>query len=219
MPFIGDYYLRQPQLPPFRPTHFREYWTASNGVFVRAQREGVSAVIPVASMRVPIEGLFPLFPTIELACSPVSREVVETFLRESWTARDPHTGALQEVLFYLYWHEGQWLWEKPDQAQAYASVTPLDPYAGKKSAPLLDLHSHHVMSPFFSRTDCADDYGFRLNAVWGHLDTWPTILVRLGIYGHYYPIQATRVFDLPPYVRDGALEANNFANGEEVRLI
>ena len=215
MPFIGEYFLRQPQLPPFKPTHFREYWTASNGVFVRAEREGVSAVIPVVSTPIPIEGLFPLRPTIDLAYPPVSREIVETLLRESWDARDPHTGELREILFYLHWSKGRWLWTKPEQDQKRGSVTPLNPYERDLPSPLLDLHSHHTMSPFFSGTDCVDDYGFRLNAVWGHLDSWPMILVRLGVYGHYYPIRATHVFDLPPLVRDGSFCAETFVGGEE----
>ena len=203
MSFIGEYYLRQAQLPPFKHTHFKEYWTASNGVFVRAQREGISAVIPVAAVRLPIEGLFPIRPAIDLAYPPVDRSLVDALLRESWAARDPQTGDLQEILFYLRWMGGTWRWSKPEQDQKRGSVTPVDPYERDLPAPVLDLHSHHTMAPFFSGTDCADDYGFRLNAVWGHLDNWPMIRVRLGIYGHYYPIPATRVFDLPSFVRDG----------------
>ncbi len=215
MPFIGEYYLRQAHLPPFKQTHFREYWTASNGVFVRAQREGLSAVIPVAPVRVPIDGLFPTHPMIDLAYPPVSRSIVEELLRESWAACDSRSGDPREILFYLRWIGSAWRWTKPEQEQKHGSVTPIDPYERDVPAPLLDLHSHHTMSPFFSSTDCADDYGFRLNAVWGHLDNWPMILVRLGIYGHYYPIRATRVFDLPPFVRDGFLCAESSARGEE----
>jgi hypothetical protein len=219
MSFLGDYYLRQPHLPPFKHTHVREYWTASNGVFVRAQREGLAAVIPVVSTRIPIQGLFPLRPSIDLAYPPVSREIVETLLRESWGARDPHTSDWREILFYLYWKDGHWHWTKPEQEQRRGSVTPLAPYEQDMPAPVLDVHSHHTMPPFFSVTDCADDYGFRINGVWGNLDSWPTILVRLGIYGHYYPLRAARVFDLPPFVRDGSFGAEASVNLEEAWFV
>ena len=203
MSFLGEYYLRSPELPPFKETHFREYWTASNGGFVRAQRPGLAAVVPDVHMPIPIEGLFPLRPSVELAYPKVHRAMVEELLHESFAARQEQTQALQEILFYLRFLDSAWQWTKPAQEQQQARVTPLVPYEVDLPAPLLDLHSHHVMDAFFSPTDTADDYGFRLNAVWGRLDTWPTILVRVGVYGHFFPVCARRVFDLPPYVQDG----------------
>lgn len=203
MAFIGEYYLRSPELPPFQQTHFREYWTASNGVFVRAQRPGLSAVIPVVYMSIPIEGLYPLESRVDLEYPPVSRAMVDELLQESFATRDEQTLHLQEVLFYLRWIDGKWHWSKPDQDQQQARVTPIMLYEADLPAPISDLHSHNTMDAFFSQTDTADDYGFRLNAVWGKLDTWPIILVRVGVYGHFYPVQARRLFDLPPFVRDG----------------
>lgn len=203
MSFIGEYYLRTPELPPFNATHFCEYWTANNGVFVRAQRPGLAALLPIVSFPIPIEGLFPLRPRVELMYPRVSRSVVEELLQESWAARDELTQSWQEILFYLRWGNGAWQWTKPEQSQQQVRVTPLLPYEADLPAPLLDIHSHHTMDAFFSQTDTADDYGFRLNAVWGRLDTWPTIRVRVGIYGHFYPVRASSVFDLPPLIRDG----------------
>lgn len=203
MSFIGDYYLRTPELPPFKETHFREYWTASNGVFVRAQRPGLSAIIPVARKSIPIDGLFPILPQVTLEYPPMSRTMVDELLNESFAARDEQTCQLKEVLFYLRWVDGAWQWSKPEQEQCLARVTPVQSYEVDLPAPIADLHSHNTMEAFFSDTDSADDYGLRLNAVWGKLDTWPVLLVRVGVYGHFYPLEARRLFDLPSFVRDG----------------
>ncbi|HEV2662004.1 MAG TPA: hypothetical protein VGU68_15445 [Ktedonobacteraceae bacterium] len=32
---------------------------------------------------------------------------------------------------------------------------------------------------------------------------WKVICVRVGIYGHFDPIRATEIFDLPPIIADG----------------
>ena len=205
--FIGEYYLRTPELPPFRQTHIREYWTAGNGLFVRAERPGLRAVIPIACLTIPIDGLFPLQPCVELVYPPVGRSMVEELLQESLAARNARTQTWQEILFYLRWIDGAWQWSKPEQQQQQASVTPLAAYEANLPAPIADLHSHNTMDAFFSQTDTADDYGFRLNAVWGRLDSWPIIRVRVGVYGHFYPVPARCVFDLPLFVRDGYVNA------------
>ncbi len=203
MGFIGDYYMRHSELPPPRATHFMECWTASNGVFVRARREGVEAIIPVLLGPVPIIGLFPLSTTFEMDYPRVSQAMVIELLAQSFDTRDPETNELKEILFHLRWCNGAWSWTKPDQHQERASVTPTVLYDTELPAPLIDLHSHHVMRPFFSSTDTKDEQGFRIYAVWGHLDSHPTLLVRIGIYGHFAPLPASRVFELPSFIQDG----------------
>ena len=214
MSLFGDYYLREPALPPLKATHIMEYWTASNGVFIRAQRLGVEALIPVVLTPIPIAGLHPIRPAIHLEYPPVSQAMVLDLLAASFEAREHVTQALQEILFYLRWTDGAWHWTKPDQERTATRVTPTDVYdTSTLPVPVLDLHSHHTMRPFFSSTDTEDDHGFRINAVWGYLDRVPTILVRLGVYGHYYPIPAARVFDLPSFIQDGY--AHSRAHQEE----
>ncbi len=203
MSLIGHYYMSRPELPPLQEAQSLEYWTASNGVFVRAHREGIEAVIPVILRSLPIPGLFPLTTHITMEYPLVPLTMVMELLAESWKARDPQTNAPLEALFHLRWQDGAWRWSKPDQDQQSTSVTPTAPYEPSLPVPLIDLHSHHVMAPFFSDTDTRDEQGYRFYAVWGHLDSSPTLLVRLGIYGHFLPLPASRVFELPSFLRDG----------------
>jgi hypothetical protein len=67
---------------------------------------------------------------------------------------------------------------------------------------LIDLHSHALMDPFFSRTDNKDEQGFRIFAVIGKVNEKPLILVRVGVYGNYWNIPADLVFELPGEIRD-----------------
>jgi hypothetical protein len=67
---------------------------------------------------------------------------------------------------------------------------------------LIDLHSHALLDPFFSRTDNKDEQGFRIFAVIGRVNDKPLILVRVGVYGNYWNIPAEMVFELPEGVRD-----------------
>jgi hypothetical protein len=150
MLFIGEYYLRAPELPPFPSNHFYEYWIASNGMFIRAQRPGLTAVIPITLAPIPIEGLFPLHPKVELTYPRVGRSTVEELLQESWAAHDEQSLSWQEILFYLRWTNGSWQWTKPVQDQQQDRVTPLVPYEVDLPAPLLDIHSHNTMDAFFS---------------------------------------------------------------------
>jgi hypothetical protein len=78
----------------------------------------------------------------------------------------------------------------------------VDPFAGGPST-VIEVHSHHRMGPFFSSTDDAEERaGFRIYAVIGTQPSRPSILVRVGIYGHFYNIPACWAFDLPAGVSD-----------------
>jgi hypothetical protein len=67
---------------------------------------------------------------------------------------------------------------------------------------LIDLHSHALLDPFFSRTDNKDEQGFRVFAVIGKVNENPEIRVRVGIYGNYWNIPASMIFELPGEIRD-----------------
>ena len=69
--------------------------------------------------------------------------------------------------------------------------------------PLIEVHSHHGMDAFWSRLDDADEVGLALYAVLGRIFDAPQLRVRLGVYGEWWPIPATWVFDLPPEIADG----------------
>ena len=203
MSIIGHYYLSTEHLPPAKKTHLIEYWTASNGVFVRAKREGLEAVIPVCSAPLsPLKMLCPLHPDIRLAGPRVSQELVLAMFMQSLSVRTPEDEPA-EILFHLSYLEEQWQVSIPDQEQSRNAVQSKQHYGISTPVPLIDLHSHHEWESFFSPTDTEDEKGCRIYAVWGTIFTRPVMCVRIGIYGHFYPIRATEIFDLPPSIADG----------------
>lgn len=60
---------------------------------------------------------------------------------------------------------------------------------------VMDIHSHHIMSPVFSAVDNRDELGTRLYAVVGNINLpIPKINVRAGVGGHYIKIKSKDVF-------------------------
>ena len=61
---------------------------------------------------------------------------------------------------------------------------------------VLDIHSHGMMSAFFSSTDNSDEQGLRLYMVMGRLDTLiPELEMRVGVYGYFAPVELDEIFD------------------------
>ena len=180
-------------LPP-QGNSLYEYVVGANGVFVRARRPGLEALIWVAATGQAIRGLKDVVPYVKLdPIVPVNR--VAKMFEKAYRAQG------KEILFYLTYFD-QWLVNVPEQVQAGASVRPLDPFAGGVNT-MIEVHSHHNMSAFFSATDNREEKtGFRIYAVLGGLASRPSILVRVGIYGHFMEIPASWVFQLPPEVSD-----------------
>ena len=66
-----------------------------------------------------------------------------------------------------------------------------------------EFHSHGSSRAFFSATDDRDEQGFRIYGVVGRLDApLPELSLRVGVYGHFAPVDWAQVFDGPdPGVR------------------
>jgi hypothetical protein len=109
-----------------------------------------------------------------------------------------------EILFWFNFAHSQQVWnlDAPLQFCRPASVFPMDKADPLGTRALIDLHSHALLDPFFSRTDNKDELGFRVFAVIGNVDGKPEILVRVGAYGNYWNIPADVVFELPEEIRD-----------------
>ena len=61
-----------------------------------------------------------------------------------------------------------------------------------------EFHSHGGSRAFFSDTDDRDEQGFRIYGVVGRLDaTQPELSLRVGVYGHFAPVDWPQVFDGP----------------------
>ena len=63
-----------------------------------------------------------------------------------------------------------------------------------------EFHSHGTSRAFFSATDDRDEQGFRTYGVAGRLDTdRPELSLRVGVYGHFAPVEWSQVFDGPEH--------------------
>ena len=61
-----------------------------------------------------------------------------------------------------------------------------------------EFHSHGSSRAFFSATDDRDEQGFRIYGVVGRLDALrPELRLRVGVYGHFAPVDWSQVFDGP----------------------
>jgi hypothetical protein len=105
-------------------------------------------------------------------------------------------------LFWVRLEEKKWKVIKPRQIADENSVHPVDPFDPAGAAALMDVHSHNTMEPFFSTEDDKDETGFRIFAVFGLLDTQPSLMARIGIYGYYWQLDASDVFVLPDGIGD-----------------
>lgn len=185
-----DYLIaRQGQpLPPAKGLF--QYILAANGVFIRAEKPGLSVLLKVGHTLTALRGLESLAESVEVERIP--QAVLETILQLAREALP------NEILFYLKPLPGGWQIDIPEQAMTPGSVHPLDPDDPACAQALCELHSHNTMPAFFSGTDDAEEcFGFRIYAVIGRLDTNPEIRVRIGIYGHLLEIPPEWVFDLP----------------------
>ena len=185
-------------LPPVRAA--LEYVLAGNGLFARGVRRGVSVTMPV--MPCTVKGLNPLTPSFALHYPLVPAAIMEAMLDMARSARDAD-GDPAEIVFHLRWAGSTWRLDVPLQTHDSAHAQPLGEAIGSSyAAALIEVHSHHAMPAFFSSTDDADETGFRIFAVLGDIYTQQRIRVRVGLYGHTWPIPAHWVFTLPAGVVD-----------------
>jgi hypothetical protein len=180
-----------------------EYVLAANGLFIRAEREGLKACIPVQGWfcdRTNLSGLHTVDPYVELEYPRLGQEVLTKILECSRASASDKDNPL-EVLFYLkYGEQNGWELILPEQKATRISVRPLDSSAYAYAETLIEIHSHHNMQPIFSAMDNADEQGFRLYGVIGDIFDNPTFHLRIGVWGHFWSIPAHWIFDLPPEI-------------------
>jgi hypothetical protein len=177
-----------------------EYVLAANGLFVRAERQGLKACIPVQGWfcsSTKLNGLHPVDPYVELEYPHLGQEVLAKILECSRAAASDKDNPL-EVLFYLkYRDQNGWELILPEQKATRFSVHPLASNTYDYAETLIEVHSHHHMQPIFSAVDNADEQGFRLYGVIGDIFERPTLNLRIGVWGHFWPIPARWIFDVP----------------------
>ena len=179
---------------PAIPDCLYAYIMAGNGVFLHAKRENLEVLIPVSTAT--IAGLPPLEPFVNMPHVPA---VLLYHILQASKENLPN-----EILFWFNFDHDRQVWnlDAPLQICRPASVLPVDKNDPLGIQALIDLHSHARLDPFFSRTDNRDEQGFRIFAVIGRVNEKPEILVRVGVYGNYWNIPASMIFELPEEIRD-----------------
>jgi len=189
-----DHVFAKSALPPVPERLLYQYVVAANGVFVRAWRPGLSAMIPINAMESfygdGIRGLVDVQPYVQLE-SQVPARLTRLIFQRALKEID------REILFYLSGGSRSlnqpWRVIVPVQTATATSVRAVND-AGVDT--LIEIHSHNRMVAFFSSTDDREERtGFRIYAVIGNLaGNRPEIRVRVGIYGYFWTIPASVVF-------------------------
>ena len=188
---------------PSIPDCLYAYIMAGNGIFLYAKRNDLEVLIPISGAT--IAGLPPLEPFVNIPRVPAI--LMHHVLKAS------KENLPNEILFWFNLDQDQAAWsvDAPLQTCTPASAVPEDRNDPLGIKALIDLHSHARLDPFFSRIDNRDEQGFRIFAVIGKVNEQPEIRVRVGVYGNYWNIPASMIFELPGEIRDAC-----FGNGEVI---
>jgi PRTRC genetic system protein A len=190
MTAIVGYLVNRPSALEGEPGLAYDYILAGNGLFIRAERLGpggvslLRATVLVAGAEV--SGLAPLAPRLELPQGKVAGDIWQAALRMAGIAYP------NELYMAVRWDGGYRL-EVPEQETTPASIT----YTPVPDT-VVDIHSHgEKMGAHFSGVDDADDVGFRLCVVVGHLDRIAAdAAARVSVYGHTGHVWLGDVFTL-----------------------
>lgn len=175
------YLINTSEGPAGEPGLFYDYILAGNGLYVRASSPQLRATVPVAP--VTVRGLAPLEETVELPQGRIPSRLYQLAL--SVFAATPE----KERYLAITWEDGYKI-RDPVQEGHGASVT-YEVIPGT----VLDIHSHGIMSAFFSGQDNTDEQGLRLYMVVGRLNTLiPEYELRVGVYGYFATLWFNEVF-------------------------
>lgn len=207
---IVNYHVHQQEpLPPSSALAY-QYVFAARGLYLRAENHFFDVLLPIS--RCHIRGLVPLRSHFRLKAPRVPARLLIAVLSDARRARC-HKGGLKEVLYHFHHNGNRVRVLKPPQRTTASSIVAGE---GNTTGVILDLHSHGNMGAFWSETDNEDEQGFRIYGVIGRLETKPEIRLRLGVYGYWFPIPVSLLFDeLGPFadltrqeVSRGAAHAN-----------
>ena len=163
-----------------------DYVLGSGGLYVQSRSTHLTARVLVAPCAV--RGLASVTEKVELAHGPIPARLFELGLR--WFQDDPDT----ERFFAVQWDGRSYRPVVPPQLGTATSLAYVPP-----AGVVAEFHSHGTSRAFFSDTDDGDEQGFRIYGVAGRLDTdRPELSHRVGVYGHFAPMQWSQVFDGPP---------------------
>ncbi len=162
-----------------------DYVLGSGGLYVQSESAHLTARVPVAPCEV--RGLAPVAEKVELTHGPIPAGLFELGL--GWFMDDPDT----ERFFAVRWDGRSYRLVVPPQLGTATSLSYAPP-----AGVVAEFHSHGTSRAFFSAIDDRDEQGFRIYGVAGRLDTdRPELSLRVGVYGHFAPVEWSQVFDGP----------------------
>jgi PRTRC genetic system protein A len=164
------------------PGVFYDYILAGDGLYLRAKNAHLAANVCIAPQE--IRGLAPLKEEIHLLHGKIPLYFLNMALSILCIKPDI------EQYMAVTW-QGNYSLTVPSQSQTAVSVT-YETLPGT----VLDIHSHVGGVPaHFSGIDNRDEQGLCLYAVVGDLhNLWPTIELRLGVYGYFMPLEREDIF-------------------------
>ena len=162
-----------------------DYVLGAGGLYVQSESAHLTARILASPCEV--RGLAPVTEKVELSHGPIPAGLFE--LGSRWFQDDPHT----ERFFAVRWDGRSYRLVVPPQLGTATSLEYTPP-----SGVVAEFHSHGRSRAFFSATDNKDEQGFRIYGVAGRLDSdRPELSLRVGVYGHFAPVQWSHVFSGP----------------------
>jgi PRTRC genetic system protein A len=164
------------------PGVFYDYTLAAGGVYLRVQNAHLTATVCITPCE--IRGLAPLNEDIQLLHGKIPLHLLNLALSVLIAKPDI------EQFLAITWENGYCV-KTPSQQATAVSVT----YETLPDT-VLEIHSHTGgVSAHFSPIDDRDEQGFCLYAVVGDLrNLFPTVELRLGIYGYFLPLSQSEVF-------------------------
>lgn len=168
------------------------YLCASNGVFLRACREGLNFTLPIARAMISIKGLQPIQSSLQLSAGKLSTPqmvAIDHYFRRCY----PNEA--------IAWIDGAGELIFPDLVESTPSSCrpkPSDLYPKI----LVEIHSHGRYSPHFSQTDDIEQTGFRLYGIFSYATRACVVHFRLGYHQQFWSVPARVISELPQNFQD-----------------
>jgi PRTRC genetic system protein A len=172
------------------------YVLAAAGVYLRAENSFFDVLAPIAGCQ--IRGLAHLQPHFRLNMPSLSVRLLDAVLSDARQVRC-RNDRLKETLYHFQHDNSLVRVIKPLQRETAANVVAIE---GSTIDVILDLHSHGNLGAFWSGMDNGNEQGFRVYGVIGRLDTKPEIRLRPGVYGTWFPLPVSLLFDGPGDLTD-----------------